>query len=149
VDEASVTIKATPERVWALVTDVTGMGRFSPGNTGGKWLGRGQQPAAGAKFLGFNKRGPARWITRCTVLECDRPNRFSFQVTENKMQWGWRIEPTEGGTVLTQWRNRVGEPSAPVRLFANLLFRGKLDEEMIDGMRNTLAAVKAEAERPA
>jgi len=63
------------------------------------------------------------------------------------MQWGWRIEPGEdGGTLLTQWRNRVGEPAAPVRMAANLVFRGKLDEEMVDGMSATLAAVKAEAE---
>jgi uncharacterized protein YndB with AHSA1/START domain len=149
VDEASVTIKATPERVWELVTDVTKMGRFSPGNTGGKWLGRVDQPAAGAKFIGFNRRGLARWITRCTVLECERPSRFSFQVAENKMRWGWRIEEGDGGTVLTQWRDRVGQPSAPVRIFADLLYRGKLDEEMVVGMRNTLDAVKAEAERTA
>jgi hypothetical protein len=82
------------------------------------------------------------------VIECEQSSKFAFQVLENKMQWGWRLEPTEdGGTLLTQWRHRVGEPIAPIRMFANLLFRGKLDEEMCDGMGHTLAAVKAEAER--
>lgn len=150
MDQESVTIAATPERVWALVTDVTGMGRFSPGNTGGKWILGASGPARGARFIGFNKRGVMRWPTTCKVVECEEPTRFAFQVAENKTQWGWKIEPTEsGGTVLTQWRNRVGVPPAPMRLAANLLFKGKIDEEMCDGMRSTLAAVKAEAEKGA
>ncbi len=37
VDEASVTIAAAPERVWALVTDITRMGEWSPESTGGRW----------------------------------------------------------------------------------------------------------------
>ena len=31
VDEVSIDIDAPPERVWDLVTDVTAMGRWSPG----------------------------------------------------------------------------------------------------------------------
>jgi hypothetical protein len=148
MDEASVTIEAAPEQVWPLVSDVTKYGRFSPGNTGAKWILGASGPAVGARFIGFNKRGMARWPTNCKVIECEQSSKFAFQVLENKMQWGWRLEPTEdGGTLLTQWRHRVGEPIAPIRMFANLLFRGKLDEEMCDGMSHTLAAVKAEAER--
>lgn len=146
MNEESVTINAPVERVWELVTDITKMGRFSPGNTGGKWLGGATGPAVGAKFIGFNKRGFARWATRCTVTECEAPNRFAFQVTENNMQWGWRLEPAESGTRLTQWRNRVKEPAAPIRIAANLLFRGNLESEMADGMRKTLEKVKAVAE---
>jgi uncharacterized protein YndB with AHSA1/START domain len=148
MDEANVTINATPERVWALVTDITAMGRWSPSNTGGRWILGASGPAVGARFVGFNKRGPARWLTTCKVIECEPNRRFAFQVYENKMQWGWRLDPTEdGGTLLTHWRQHAGEPSALVRLFGQLLFRGKLDEEMVAGMPATLAAVKAEAER--
>jgi uncharacterized protein YndB with AHSA1/START domain len=147
MDEASVTIDAAPEQVWALVSDITQTGKWSPSNTGGKWIMGASGPAVGARFIGFNKRGMARWPTTCKVIECERPSKFAFQVNENKMQWGFRIEPAEGGgTVLTQWRDRVGQPLAPVRLMASLLFRDKLDEEMIEGMHRTLAAVKAEAE---
>jgi len=147
MDEASVTIDAAPEQVWALVSDVTQMGKWSPGNTGNKWIMGATGPAVGARFVGFNKRGMARWVTTCKVIECERPSRFAFQVNENKMQWGFRIEPTDsGGTVLTQWRNRVGQPLAPMRLAASLIYRGKLEDEMIEGMHHTLAAVKAEAE---
>jgi polyketide cyclase/dehydrase/lipid transport protein len=148
MDEASVTIEAAPEQVWALVSDITKMGRFSDSNTGGKWIMGAAGPAVGARFVGFNKRGMARWLTTCKVIECEPERTFAFQVNENKMQWGWRVEPAEGGgTLLTQWRNRVGRPAKPVLFVANLLFKGKLDEEMCDGMTTTLAAVKAEAER--
>jgi len=32
-------IAATPERVWALISDVTRMGEFSPENVGCEWIG--------------------------------------------------------------------------------------------------------------
>ncbi|HEY2203481.1 MAG TPA: SRPBCC family protein [Pseudonocardia sp.] len=150
MDEASVTIAAPPDRVWELVTDVTNMGRWSPGNTGGKWVGGAKGPAEGARFIGFNKRGLMRWPTRCTIVECVPTERFAFQVAENNMQWGWRLAPTsDGGTTLTQWRNRVSPPSAVVNAFATALFRGKVDEEMVDGMHRTLAKIKSQLESPA
>jgi uncharacterized protein YndB with AHSA1/START domain len=147
VDEASVRIEAAPEQVWALVSDVTKMGRWSPGTTGAKWIRGASGPAVGARFIGFNKRGALRWATTCRVTECEQPRRFTFQVDQNHMRWGWRIDPAEGGaTLLTQWRDRVAELAKPVRLLATLLFRGKVEEEMVDRMNSTLAAVKAEAE---
>lgn len=144
-----MTIAAPPEKVWEMVSDITRMGEWSPGNTGGRWILGASGPAVDAKFLGFNKRGFARWITTCKVTECDRPNAFSFRVLENKMKWGFRLAPTEdGGTLLTQWRDRDKPPMLPVRLVATALFQGKVDEEMVDGMNRTLAAIKAKAEQP-
>lgn len=150
MDEVSVTIAAAPERVWSMVTDITRMDRWSPGSTGGRWTDGATGPAEGARFTGSNKHGIMRWSTHCTVVECEPPRRFAFQVAENKSRWGWKLEPAEGGgTVLTQWRDRVGQPSLPVRAAALLIFRGKVDEAMLDGMRRTLAAIKAEAEHSA
>jgi hypothetical protein len=88
-----------------------------------------------------------RWATTCKVTECAQPNRFAFEVDQNHMQWGFRVDPAEGGaTLLTQWRNRVKEPAKPMALLAKVLFRGQVEREMVDGMTATLAAVKAEAE---
>lgn len=148
MDEVSVTIAAAPERVWSMVTDITNMGRWSPGSTGGRWTHGATGPAEGARFIGSNKHGFMRWSTHCTVVECEPPRRFTFQVAENKMRWGWRLEPADGGgTVLTQWRDRAGQPSLPMRAAALLVFGGKIEEAMLDGMRRSLAAIKAEAER--
>jgi uncharacterized protein YndB with AHSA1/START domain len=148
MDEASVTIAAPPETVWEMVSDITRMGEWSPGSTGGRWILGASGPAVDAKFLGFNKRGFARWFTTCKVTECERPTAFSFRVLENKMQWGFRLEPTsDGGTLLTQWRDRDKLPLAPVQLMAKVLFQGKVEEEMVDGMSRTLSAIKSKAEQ--
>lgn len=147
VDEASVTIDAPPERVWALVTDIARMGEWSPESTGGRW-GRGVTgPAVGARFVGGNAHGRIRWNTHCRVTECDAPHRFAFAVTESRMTWGWRLEPDGAGTRLTQWRERTSRPGVFVRALTGSGLLGR-DREglMVDGMHRTLAAVKSAAE---
>ncbi|NMH99064.1 SRPBCC family protein [Pseudonocardia acidicola] len=147
MDEASVTIGVPPETVWNLVTDITRMGEWSPENTGGKWTGGATGPAAGARFVGSNAHGFIRWRTHCRVVECDRPERFSFTVAENGMTWGWRLEPDGDGTKLTQWRDRTTPPNVLVRALVATGLLGKDREQMmVDGMRQTLEAIKRHAE---
>jgi uncharacterized protein YndB with AHSA1/START domain len=149
MNEAVVTIDATPERVWELVTDITRMGEWSPENTGGRWLSGARGPAVGARFLGFNAHGWLRWITRCRVVECERPSRFAFTVTESKMTWGWRLDPDGTGTRLTQWREHTAEPDIMAKALAATRLLGRDRETlMVDGMHRTLARLKAHAETP-
>lgn len=54
----------------------------------------------------------------------------------------------DGGTLLTQWRDRDTLPLPPVRWLASALFQGKIEEEMVDGMSRTLTAIKTAAEQP-
>ncbi|NMH95431.1 SRPBCC family protein [Pseudonocardia bannensis] len=151
MDEASVTIGAAPEKVWALVTDITRMGEWSPENTGGKWTGGATGPALGARFVGSNAYRWVRWRTHCRVVECTAPERFAFTVAENGMTWGWRLEPDgpDGtSTRLTQWRDRTTPPNVLVRALVATGLLGKDRERMmVEGMRRTLDAVKAHAER--
>jgi len=53
-EQVSVTreIGASAERVWAMVSDVTRMGEWSPENEGGVWLGGRDGPAARREVLG-------------------------------------------------------------------------------------------------
>lgn len=155
MDEATTTIDAPPERVWALITDITRMGEWSPENTGGRWTrgpARGSEPAGpavGARFVGSNRHGWVRWSTHCRVVECAEPARFAFTVAENRMTWGWRLEPHDGGTRLTQWRDRTAPPNLAVRaLVASGLLGRDREQLMVDGMHRTLEAVRAAAERP-
>lgn len=150
MDEASTTIEAAPERVWALVTDIERMGEWSPENTGGRWTKGATGPAVGARFVGTNRHGRLRWNTHCTVVECAEPQRFSFTVAENGMTWGWRIEPDGTGTRLTQWRDRSTQPNILVKaLSASGLLGRDREGLMREGMARTLAAVKATAEATA
>lgn len=151
MDQASVRIAGPPERVWALVTDIARMGEWSPEATGGHWCdGDVGGPAVGARFVGANRHGRFRWSTHCRVTECDPPSRFTFVVRENRMAWGWIVEPDGEGTRLTQWREHLGTPAWPVRLLVatGLLGRDR-ETAMVDGMHRTLDTVRAAVERTA
>ena len=61
--EVRAHIEADPLTVYALVTDVTRMGEWSPETQKAAWVDGATGPAVGAKFKGTNKRGFMRWST--------------------------------------------------------------------------------------
>ena len=68
-DSVTIHMKASPATVWALVSDVTRIGSYSPETFEAEWVDGATGPAAGAKFRGHVKRngkGPIYWTT-CTV----------------------------------------------------------------------------------
>ena len=71
-------IAASPEKVWALVTDLPRMGEWSPENQGGAWTKGATGPAVGARFAGKNKNGKKSWSTSVEVNVYDAPKKFSF-----------------------------------------------------------------------
>ena len=56
-------VAAPPEEVWALVSDLTRMGEWSPEARGGRWAGGTDGPSVGAVFKGRNRNGRYRWRT--------------------------------------------------------------------------------------
>ncbi|MSX96135.1 MAG: SRPBCC family protein, partial [Actinobacteria bacterium] len=63
-DEVTVHMNATPQQVWALVSDVTQIGRYSPETFEGEWLDGATGPAVGVRFRGHvkrNQKGPTYW----------------------------------------------------------------------------------------
>jgi hypothetical protein len=108
--QAAVTVQAPAERVWALVTDLPGMGALSPENTGGKWLGGATGPAVGARFRGRNANGWRRWSTAVKVTRCEEPSLFAFDVSSFGLpvsSWSYAIEAAEGACTVTEtWTDR-------------------------------------------
>ncbi len=150
VDRASVTIAAAPEAVWDLVTDISRMGEWSPETTSCHWLGRRKGPAVGAVFVGFNKRGWARWATTVRVTEADRGRSFAFRVQGLGVRWGYAFEPEGDGTRLTETRD-VSAARIPM-VKALSVFVGGMDrhaDELRAGMQQTLERIKAAAEAQA
>jgi uncharacterized protein YndB with AHSA1/START domain len=47
-------VNASPETVFAMVSDLTRMGEWSPENQGGQWVKGATGPAVGAQFKGRN-----------------------------------------------------------------------------------------------
>ena len=48
----TVTMKAGPAEVWALVSDVTRIGEFSPETFEARWIDGATGPVVGARFQG-------------------------------------------------------------------------------------------------
>ena len=107
---ASLEMAAPAERVFALVTELSRMGEWSPENVGGQWVQGATGPARGARFSGHNRNGKRSWTTTCHVVEFEAPARFAFHVTAGPFRisrWEYRIEPTEAGCRVTEtWTDR-------------------------------------------
>jgi uncharacterized protein YndB with AHSA1/START domain len=148
VDQVTIDIAAPPEKVWSLLTDVTQMGRWSPECNRCAWVDGATGPEVGAKFKGWNKRGMLRWSTTSTVVTADAPTHFAWQVDKSAMQWGYKFDGDgEGGTHVTEYRNKVGELPLSVKLAYKLKLLGRdPDAIVLNGMRETLARLKAAAE---
>lgn len=146
----SVDVAADAWTVWSLVTDLPGMGQFSPENIGGRWIGGATGPAVGAKFRGTNRNGTLRWHTTATVIECEPGRRFTFDVRSpigvRVSRWQYLVDPTDGGCRLTENWFRVG--NWIVRRFLGPRVTGRADRPgfNIHSIEHTLAAVKAHAE---
>ena len=72
-DSVTVHMAASPEKVWALVSDVTRIGEFSPETFEAEWLDGATGPEVGARFRGHvkrNGRGPTYWTT-CKVVDSE------------------------------------------------------------------------------
>ena len=144
----SVDVKAPPEVVWALVSDLPGMGAYSPESTGGSWAGGASGPAVGAVFRGTNASGSRSWSTRSTVVACEPGRRFAFDVRSVGLavaQWSYDLEPTGSGCRVTEtWQDRRGAVVGVAgRLLTGVADRAAFTAGSIEA---TLAAVKARAE---
>ncbi len=104
VHEASVEIAASPEAVYALVSDLPRMGEWSPENQGGTWLDGGTGNV-GDWFEGFNKSGEREWLRPVEVAVADPGKDFTIAVTgveANCTWWSYEMEPSGAGTKLTE-----------------------------------------------
>lgn len=103
-------IAADATTLWALVSDVTRMGEWSPETTGCRWLGGATGPTVGARFRGRNQRGWRVWSTTCTVVEADPGRSFTFDVTTGPLpvaRWSYRFDGETGGCAVREtWTDR-------------------------------------------
>lgn len=146
---AQVDIAAPAQDVYALVTDLPGMGRLAEENQGGSWLRGFDSAAVGARFRGHNRRGPLHWWTTVTVTDADPGRRFGFDVHSLGLpiaRWEYAIEPTENGCRVTEstWDRRPAW-FKPIGGFATAsMNRAAINQHNIE---RTLARLKATAEQ--
>jgi uncharacterized protein YndB with AHSA1/START domain len=144
----TVHIDAPPEKVFALVSDVTRIGEYSPETFDAEWLDGAVGPATGARFRGHvkrNGRGPTYWTT-CEVVAFDPPREFAFTVMTGGRgvnTWRYTLEARDGGTDATESFSLAD--ALPLRIYWLLLgwARGRTNER---NMRTTLERIKAQVE---
>jgi uncharacterized protein YndB with AHSA1/START domain len=103
---ATIQIQAPPEKVYAMITDVTRMGEWSPECVKAEWVGDATGPAVGARFKGHNKLNwLIRWSTTPTVKVADPGREFTFETGKpgkEQTRWTYRFAPMDGGTELSE-----------------------------------------------
>ena len=90
-----------PEQVYALVSDVTRMGQWSP-VCRACWWDEGGGPHVGAWFTGRNETPERTWETRSQVVAADPGREFAWEVNNGWVRWGFTLQPESDGTRLTQ-----------------------------------------------
>lgn len=142
---ASIEIDAPPATVWSLVSDLRNMRRWSPQNV--RTFLRGE-PGVGTKMVNINRRGLLFWPTQSMIVRFEPESEIAFKVRENWTVWSYRIEPTATGTRLTGMREAPkGISDLSIGLTKRVLggvetFTAELEQ----GIQQTLAAIKADAE---
>lgn len=144
---ADTTIDAPPAIVFALVTDITRMGEWSPETVSARWLDGATHAAVGARFAGRNRLGRMRWTTKPTITLLDRDRLFEFTVPgKSGSTWRYELRPTAtGGTHVTESVEQRRPAPAPIRFM--LRRSGVIDRNahLRDGMVTTLARLAAAA----
>jgi hypothetical protein len=136
--QATIHINATPEAVYALISDVTRMGDWSPETTSCEWLDGATGPAVGARFKGTNKMGPAKWSTSPTVTVAEPGKAFAFDT--GGTEWRYDLTPDRGGASVTESfrvTNGLVKAVGP--------FIGRKNS-LVRGMQLTLERIKVAAE---
>ncbi|KRB76409.1 polyketide cyclase [Nocardioides sp. Root190] len=150
--EDSIEIAAPADKVWALVTDISRMAKWSPQVV--KSTVKGGEVKLGTTFSNLNKQGVKRWPTGGKVVRFVPPadgkaGDFAFKIRENRSVWSFAIEPTADGTTLVTERRETPQGISNVSLILTKVVLGGqkgFTDELRTGIRQTLERIKAEAE---
>jgi hypothetical protein len=146
--EVTLSMAATPEKIWDLIADVRNIGKFSPETFEAEWLDGATGPELGARFRGHVRRneiGPVYWTT-CRVTACDPGREFGFEVLLGDRavnNWHYRLTPMGTGTDVTESFHLNQNPLIAVYSVVGGQLRRRRN---LRDMRKTLERVKAIAE---
>ena len=144
--EGTVEIAASPEKVWALVSDLKRMSEWSPQVRKQFVLSRGVK--LGTRTLNINGQGKLRWPTTAKVVAFEPNKKLAFKIVENRSIWTYDLEPTGTGTRLTESRTT---PNGTTRFSDFGVDKGlggteTFEASLSTGISVTLERIKAAAE---
>jgi uncharacterized protein YndB with AHSA1/START domain len=143
--EISRDIAASPEEVYAAISDVTRMGEWSTECHRCEWHDGVEGPVVGATFDGHNRHGEHEWTTQGKVIEADPGRAFAFECSMMDFHfstWGYRIEPTATGCRVTEWTDDLRPESAMEfsQKLSGVDDRGEHNRSTMSGTLERLAA---------
>jgi uncharacterized protein YndB with AHSA1/START domain len=143
--QARIDIDASPEAVWALVSDLSLMPKWSPQCKLMKVFG---PLRPGARTVNVNRRNYLVWPTTSRITEVVPERKLAFRVNENNTVWSYELEPTATGTRLTESRHAENGVKPVSNLLVNAVMGGvpNFEVELVDGMNASLSRIKAAAE---
>ena len=138
-------VNASPETVFALVSDLTRMGEWSPENQGGQWVKGATGPGVGAHFKGRNSNGKKSWGTMVKVFEFVPGNKIVFALMVGPSRWCdwvWEVAPSANGSLVTHsWIDRRSKFSNTLgRLVSGVADRSEHNRKNMEVTLEALAA---------
>jgi len=106
----SILVATPPAALWAMLSDVTRTGDWSPTCTACWWdddVDLSDGPPVGAWFTGRNEVPERTWETRSQVVAAEPGREFAWQVGGSLVRWGYLLAPgpedgAGAGTELTE-----------------------------------------------
>jgi hypothetical protein len=147
--QESVTVEASAEVLYDLVSDITRTGEWSPVCTSCWWDDEAEGGRVGAWFTGRNELPHRTWETRSQVVAAERGREFAWVVGGSYVRWGFTLAPIDTGTILTEsWEFLPGGIAMFEEKFGDEAHAQITDrtQQALDGIPRTLAALKRIAE---
>ena len=147
--QESVTVAASAEEIYALVSDIGRTGEWSPVCTRCWWDDEARAGQVGAWFTGRNELPDRTWETRSEVVAAEPAREFAWIVGGTFVRWGFSIEPADEGATLTEsWEFLPGGIAMFEEKFGEDASAQIADRtrQALDGIPKTLAAIKRIAE---
>ena len=145
----SVTVNASAEALYDLVSDITRTGEWSPICTSCWWDDEATTGQIGAKFTGRNELPHRTWESRSQVVVAERGQEFAWEVGDSFVRWGYILTPAETGTTLSEtWHFLPGGIAMFEEQYGNNAHVqiAERTQQALDGIPVTLAAIKRIAE---
>lgn len=144
----SRTVNATPDRVWAAVSDLTAMGERSPQCR--KMVVLGGTPGVGTTTVNLNRRGMLFWPTWSKITVWNPGQTLEWRIPINGSRWRYDlVDNGDGTTTLTESRIVEGDTSLVSRGLVAAFLGGNetFEAELLAGIGRTLASVAQVAEQ--
>lgn len=143
--KAEIEINAPVAKVWSLVSDLSRMPQWSPQCRIMKALG---PIRPGTRTINLNRRGLLFWPTTSVITEVVPERKFAFRIPLNTTVWSYELEPTATGTRLIETRHAENGVTAVSTAVTKAALGGvdSFEQELLEGMSQSLARIKAAAE---